>query len=307
MKKKTFEQFVAEANLKHNNYYDYSESKYINTTTDIKILCPKHGYFNQKPKKHLAGQGCPKCGNLKRANKRTKLLEQFIKEAKEIHDDKYDYSLVEYKNCKTKIKIICPKHGIFEQEPGAHIYQKQGCPFCKREKIGELKKKPLEEFIKDAKIKFGDKFNYSLVQYINERTEVKIICPEHGITIQTPLYHLTSEFGCQKCSRKYSPDTKEFIEKSKLKFGNRFDYSETVYKNRFSKIKLKCIKHNLIFETYPYTHLQQDGCCKKCKSEKISNLLKLTQEEFIKRVSLKHNNEYDYSNTKYISSQDNIH
>lgn len=47
--------------------------------------------------------------------------EEFIEKSKAIHDNKYDYSLVEYINSQTKIKIICPKHGEFEQKPNNHL------------------------------------------------------------------------------------------------------------------------------------------------------------------------------------------
>ena len=53
------------------------------------------------------------------AKKKTK--EEFIRDAKNAHGYKYDYSLVEYVNSYTKLKIICQKHGVFEQRPGSHI------------------------------------------------------------------------------------------------------------------------------------------------------------------------------------------
>ena len=62
---------------------------------------------------------------------------EFISRSKKIHSDKYDYSLVEYKNNVTKVKIICPIHGIFEQTPKSHI-KGRGCPKCNSSK-GELK------------------------------------------------------------------------------------------------------------------------------------------------------------------------
>ena len=69
--------------------------------------------------------------------RKPKTTENFIEKAKQIHGNKYDYSLVEYKNNKTKVKIICPIHGIFEQTPNCHL-RLQGCPKCKTPK-GEKK------------------------------------------------------------------------------------------------------------------------------------------------------------------------
>ena len=98
--------------------------EYKNASLKVKIICFKHGIFNQSPEKHVSGQGCPKCsGSLK------KTTESFIKKAKSIHGDRFDYSLVEYVGAKTKVTIICPKHGPFEQTPDRH-YNSKGCKSC---------------------------------------------------------------------------------------------------------------------------------------------------------------------------------
>ena len=84
------------------------------------------GEFWQTPYCHLKGQNCPLCSH--RAYKYT--TEEFIKRAKEVHGDKYDYSKVEYIDNKTKICIICPKHGEFLQTPNDHL-NGYGCKICK--------------------------------------------------------------------------------------------------------------------------------------------------------------------------------
>lgn len=115
--------------------YDYSKVKYHNRKTKIEIICPVHGSFFQDPTHHLEGKngkGCSKCaGNLKYDTI------SFIKKVKEVHGDLYDYSLVEYKNIKTKIIIICKKHGKFMQTPHHHLSGK-GCSSCKTSSKGEL-------------------------------------------------------------------------------------------------------------------------------------------------------------------------
>ena len=131
-KRLTTEQFIERAKLIHGNKYDYSLVEYIRTTTKVKIICPIHGMFEQKPSEHIYDAcGCQKCGLETLAKKFTKTTEQFIQECREIYGDKYDYSLVEYKNATTKVKIICPIHGIFIKNPAQFIYRKAGCPFCK--------------------------------------------------------------------------------------------------------------------------------------------------------------------------------
>lgn len=123
----------------------------------------------------------------------------FIEKAKIVHGDKYDYSLIEYKNNYTKIKIICPIHGIFEQIPYAHTSNKSGCPKCGLEKSSKKQRLSYEKFIEKAKIIHGDRYDYSLVEYINAKTKIKIICPIHGVFEQIPDNHLRKNYGCPKC------------------------------------------------------------------------------------------------------------
>ena len=109
----------------------------------------------------------------------------FIKKVKQIHGNKYDYSLVEYTNSKTKVKIICNEHGIFEQLLNSHYHH--GCKKCGDK--NRTKKIKLTDFIKKAKEMHGNKYDYSLVEYINNKTKVKIICLDHGIFEQIPQHH----------------------------------------------------------------------------------------------------------------------
>jgi hypothetical protein len=140
----TQQQFVDKANKTHNFKYDYSKFIYVNNHTKGIIICPIHGEFLQTWCDHLASQGCPKC----KADAISKALrsntEEFIEKAKTIHGDLYDYSLVDYKTVHTKVKIICTKHGVFEQTPGHHN-SGQGCPICKSSG-GELSVKRFLDF-----------------------------------------------------------------------------------------------------------------------------------------------------------------
>lgn len=131
MIRKTTEQFVSEAKLIHNNKYDYSLVEYKNNSTKVKIICPIHGVFEQRPSDHLNNHGCKKCGIEKVALSNTKTTEQFISEAKLVHKNKYDYSLVKYINDSTNVKIICSVHGVFEQTPNNHLVGKEICTKAK--------------------------------------------------------------------------------------------------------------------------------------------------------------------------------
>lgn len=132
-KKLTTEEFIFKASKKHNNFYDYSLVNYSKANAKIKIICPKHGLFEQQPNNHLFGQGCIKCMGSRVRKARISNTKEFIKKSRKIHGDKYDYSLVKYKTGKDKVIIVCNKHGEFLQIPWAHSSpsMRQGCPFCK--------------------------------------------------------------------------------------------------------------------------------------------------------------------------------
>jgi very-short-patch-repair endonuclease len=184
-KRKTTEEFIKEAKIIHGDKYDYSISKYINKRTKIKYICPKHGIIEQIPYNHTKGHGCYKCFN---NGKNTK--EIFIEKSNKIHNNKYDYSLVMYKNAHKKIKIICKEHGIFKQRPNDHL-SGYGCIKCS----GRYRKN--DEFIVNSNIIHNNKYDYSLIKYKNNKTKVKIICPIHGVFKQRPDNHLHN--GCPNC------------------------------------------------------------------------------------------------------------
>jgi hypothetical protein len=115
----------------HGDFYDYSEVKYTTMHGKVIITCPLHGKFEQAPNDHFRGQSCPACGRIRTNTVRTNTTENFIKQAKEVHGEKYDYSKTIYgKNALTSIPIICPIHGQFLQTPNNHVSGKAGCLKC---------------------------------------------------------------------------------------------------------------------------------------------------------------------------------
>lgn len=122
---------IQKANTKHNGKYDYSRVVYVNSGTKVEIICPLHGSFFQTPDKHCnAGTGCPRCKSRKLAMDRRMTHERFVERARDVHNDRYDYSRVSIVNGHTKVEIICPTHGSFFQTPTNHIDNKNGCPQC---------------------------------------------------------------------------------------------------------------------------------------------------------------------------------
>jgi len=124
-KKLSKDEFVSNSVKTHGDIYDYSLVKYIDNKEKVKIICKNHGVFLQTPNAHISQKcGCPKCAG------RGRTTEDFIVAAKNIHANRYDYSLSEYVNINLKVKIICPIHGMFEQIAHYHINKGCGCPTC---------------------------------------------------------------------------------------------------------------------------------------------------------------------------------
>lgn len=202
-RQKTTEQFIEEARKIHGDKYDYSKINYIKNNVKVCIICPEHGEFWQTPASHLNGNGCVECGKIKMSESKKLTIKNFIEKSKFVHDDKYDYSKVEYTHSRKKVCIICPIHGEFWQTPASHL-DGSGCPKC-------ADNQPIntEEFIKRSKEKHGELYDYSKSEYKNNRTKIEIICHkkdsngiEHGSFFTTPHSHIQGS-GCPKCKQNY--------------------------------------------------------------------------------------------------------
>jgi len=227
--------------------------------------------------------------------------ENFIQRAKLKHGDKYDYSLTDYVNQKTKVKIICPEHGVFEQLYGNHLAG-NGCPKCANYSRIVMNTNLLIERARKA---HGDKYDYSLVKYIGNKNKVKIICPEHGVFKQAPYHHMNGH-GCPKCTvGNKGFDTDKFIERARNVHGDKYDYSLVKYKHNLTKVKIICPEHG-VFEQTPRIHVNCKANCPKCANITVSKKIKYTQDYYIKLCNEKHNNRYDYSLVKYMGIKNKI-
>ncbi len=142
--------FIKKSILKHGNRYDYSLVNNIHSKIKVEIICEKHGIFEQVVYYHLNGQGCPKCSCVAKST-----TDEFVVKSISIHGDRYDYSLVNYNHSKEKVKIICEKHGIYEQLPHIHL-SGSGCSMCKSSK-GNIK---IMKYLKSNSIKFIDEHRF---------------------------------------------------------------------------------------------------------------------------------------------------
>lgn len=225
-KKKLSSKEIIERFIKtHNNKYDYSLMDYKSLSNKIKIICKKHGVFEQRPSDHIKGNGCSKCsGNVR--NDR----EYFIQKSKEIHKEKYDYSLVEYINNCTKVIILCPIHGEFKQQPNNHI-SGQGCKECKKMKISLSNTNDKNE-IYDKLKKIHKNLEIDITSYANNRSFLNCRCKFHGNFIKS-YQSLLKGGGCIKCSGKKSKGEviiENYLLHNNIDYIPQYKFNDCIYK-----------------------------------------------------------------------------
>lgn len=228
------------------------------------------------------------------------LKEKFIEKAHKVHGDKYTYHHVDYINSKTPVLITCSKHGDFLQTPDKHL-QGRGCRRCADELASNRMKMSVDVFINKSKEIHGDKYDYSKVDYVDSKTKVCIICPEHGEFWQVPSSHL-SGCGCKFCSKikenKYT--TKTFIAAVKKIHGDKYDYSKVEYNGCDEYVIVGCPVHG--YFKIRARHLIHGTGCKKCGIDKRSTERLSNSNEFIEKAKLIHGDKYDYSKVEYIDA-----
>jgi len=297
--------FIDEIKKIHGDKYDYSKINYINSYTNVIVVCPKHGEQNINPRIIIRGKICFNCGKEKKV-KTKKTTEYFINELKEIYGDTYDYSKVNYIRNNIKVIIICKKHNNeFEKMP-ISLLKRNGCLKCSKEK---RLKYLSDNFIKRSKEIYGDRFDYSKVEYISSTSKVIIICKEHGEFKQRPEAHCDKSKGsCSMCKDKKNkkPKTKKkiittsiFIERAKKIHGDKYDYSKVKYENKNNKVIIICKEHGE-FKKKPYNFLGGSKCPKCCKNYSP------TTEEWIEKAKYVYDDFYDYKKVNYVNNREKI-
>lgn len=235
-------------------------------------------------------------------------VETFVQLAKEIHGDKFDYSLVkDFHDCRDKVKIICPIHGVFEIEVFRHIKGNKkpvGCVLCDREnkllKGSDIKKIIEENYDYDLSL-IDDEERFRAID------KVKIICPKHGVITKQVRHLVNEKEGCPKCAKqrdcKYS--VQEFIELARAVHGDKYDYSlikeiETV----ITRVPIICPVHGK-FNQEVRKHLEGQGC-RKCGRRALGDKMFKTTDTFIKEANETHDGFYDYSKTEYVGCYDKV-
>jgi len=236
--KLTKEDFVEKANKVHKNKYDYTKSNYITYDTKIIITCKEHGDFEMTPSNHLKGQSCSKCNGKMPFH----TTESFIEKANQLHNNKFDYSKVNYKTFYEPITIICKIHGEFTQIPANHldIRTKYHCQKCSTRKV-----KDTISFIDEANKIFNNLYDYKLVDYKTSIQKVSIICKNHGTFFMRPNDHLQG-YGCQVCSKsRYSQQA--------IKWLNQIAKEQNIYIQHFEnegEVFIRVNKKLIYFDGY---------------------------------------------------------
>lgn len=225
--------FLMRAEKIYNDYYKLDKVNFNLGTDNIIITCPLHGDFISTPTRFLAGRGCKKCAIIK--SKKTN--ESFINNSNKIHNNFYKYDLTNYIMNRIKVKIICPKHGVFEQRPDAHL-RGQGCNMCRTEKS----RNKFTDFIEKANKIHNNRYLYDENTYSIGNKKTKIICKIHGDFYQTPEHHINREQGCPLCKISKGEDIiYRFLIKNKIEYKREYKINNYNFRYDFYLPKLNIL------------------------------------------------------------------
>jgi hypothetical protein len=295
----SLKQFLFSVKRVHGNKYDYSKVKYFNSQTKIEVICPTHGSFMMKANSHANGQGCSVCGRIE-ANKNIALTySEFLGRAAKTHGSRYIYDENSYKDFTTKMRIECSEHGWFKQKPHSHISMRTGCPKCGILQAAKSNEKGWGSVLNMFKEVHDDRYSYDESTYTDVSSKMKIKCYVHGWFSQKPYQHYSGS-GCNKCAiievhEKQKIDFKEFKNRSQLKHGSRYNYSEGEYIDIFTPVKISCDKHGVFYQK-PRDHYRGSGC-PKCQSSRGENSVRL----ILQRLGIKFKEQKTFEGLKYRS------
>jgi len=222
--------------------------------------------------------------------------QQFIDKARALHGDKFNYSITEYVNATTKLKIICPEHGEQEMLPHHHTHIKSyGCPICGKQTINNHKQFTTESFIEKVSHIKGISFEKTI--YISRRENVIITCDIHG-DYETKAEMLLKGCSCPKCKSSKGEDIiEEILIMEKVNYIKQMTFPNCIYISRL-KFDFYIPTLNLCIEFDGEQHFKsveywggQKGLEKRQNSDKIKtefcqnnniNLLRISYLENIK-------------------------
>ena len=306
MRKQTLVDFVNKFKEKFpNKQYDFSNSIYVDSHTKMIVKCEYGHTFEIRPCDLLNGYGCPICGGTKKMTK-----EEFIENAKIIHNNYFSYERCNFTNVNSKVIVTCPIHGDFEVKASNHL-NGANCKKCSKEGIlhditlrpkrnASTKKLTTETFKEKLKEKWGDKYICPEdTEYVNNRTPINILCKEHGIFTITPN-HILSGRGCPICGRNKKKTTQQIIEEIKeAQPYSDYNYDEVVYRGIHRHIKLKCNKCGTIFYNSPSNLIKNKNGCPGCNASQME----IEMRNFLDNNNIKYETEKTF---EWLKNQGNM-
>lgn len=204
--------------------------------------------------------------------------EEFLNRCYAKYGDYFDYSRINFINHNSEITVICPNHGEFKVLAKEHLRTKFGCSKCAKE-LMNYRTASREEFINKANLAHNYEYCYDFVDYINSATRVLIWCDKHGFFTMKPNAHTSKGSKCPKCMGKCKT-TIDFIQIATDLYGDYYDYSESVYVNETTKLKVICPEGHT-FHVTPNNHCRGRGCS-RCKSSRTERrIYKYFKDNFI--------------------------
>lgn len=231
--------------------------------------------------------------------------EEFVQKAKAVHGDRYDYGKVDYASGREKILVTCLEHGEFLQKASSHL-SGSGCYHCGRsETIGSRKVTELE-FIERARSVHGDKYDYGDLRYKGTQGKARIVCPVHGEFFQRAADHLNGH-GCVPCIAAPRVEWKkvpleEFVSRSRLVHGDKYDYSKVRYNSINDKVVIVCPLHG-DFSMSADKHSASGQGCRRCADIENGISQRRTIDEFLAMARKVHGDFYDYGKVEYAGNK----
>ena len=284
---KSREELIIAFKKMHGGVYGYDKVELVKNLEKVEIACKVHGYFHQTRQSHLLGRGCTRCA-------KTMSVGDRIIKFRKTHGDKYDYSLVDKASPGDTVTIICDVHGEFTKSCQSHSTG-SGCRKCSISVAQATKGK--DTFIAKCVKSHGDRYDYSLVKYINAYTKVRIICKDHGEFEQLPFNHVRKR-GCRKCSNILSKP--EVVAACAKVHDSKYSYDNSIYIKGDIEFLVTCPEHG-DFSITPNKHKQGIGCQKEgCYVRKIGGRGRklLSTKEFISAIKDMYS-DLDYSKVDY--------
>ncbi len=227
--------------------------------------------------------------------------EEFIKKAREVHGDRYDYSKVEYVNASTKVCIICKEHGEFWQKPSPHTAG-HGCAKCASDINAAKMRFWTEEKCREAASRYSEMKAFRI-----ESKDAYNAAMKHGWLKDYTWLSYKIDIS-QKSKQRHIYSQEEIIERLRSLFGNRYSYEKVEYKAMKVPITLVChekdangVEHGE-FSMRPDNIFSGKQGCPKCWNDRRGIIQRIPREEFISRAKNVHGNKYEYHKVDYITT-----